>query len=134
MQQDVVFRALDRSLPDENSLVDGCRPRRLRRHRGHVVARDVAVSGDHDEALELGLGDQHPIERVAVVRRKGARLFRVTEGKGEWREALFFDACFEVVRGLQLPQHVLDCDLLGTDRTDEDFASRVLDDFTSTLA
>ena len=63
----------------------------------------MAVSGDHDEALDLGLGDQHPIERVAVVRRKGTRLFRMTEGEREWREALFFDTRFQVVRGLQLP-------------------------------
>lgn len=71
----------------------------------------MAVSGDHDESLDLSLGDEHPIERVTVMRWKGARLFRVTEGKNEWREALFFDTCFEVVRGLKLPQRVLDGDL-----------------------
>ena len=112
----------------------GCRPRRLCRHRAHVVARDMAVAGDNDKFFDLGLGDQHPIERVAVVRRKGARLFRVTEGEGEWREVLFFDTCFQVVRGLQLPQRVLDCDLPAADRTDEDLASRIFEGFTSTLA
>ena len=39
----------------------------------------MAIFGDDDEALDLGLGDQHPIERVAVVWRKSTRLFRVTK-------------------------------------------------------
>ena len=113
---------------------DGYRPRHLCRHRAHVVARDMAVSGDHDETLNLGLGDQHPIERVTVVRREGARLFRVAERERKWREALFFDARFQIVRGLKLPQRMLDGDLPGADRTDEDFASRIFEGFTSTLA
>ncbi len=94
----------------------------------------MAVSGDHDEALDLGLSDQHPIERVAVVWRKSTCLFRVTERESEWREALFFDTCFQVVRGLQFPQRVLDGDFPAADRTDEDFASRIFEGFTSTLA
>lgn len=94
----------------------------------------MAVSGDDDESLDLCLGNQHPIERVAMVRRKGTRLFRVTEGEREWREALFFDTCFQVVRGLQLTQRVLDGDLPAADRTDEDLASRIFEGFTSTLA
>ena len=94
----------------------------------------MAVPGDNDEVLDLGLSDQHPIERVAVVRRKGTRLFRVTEREREWREALFFDARFQVVRGLQFSQRALEGDLPAADRTDEDFASWVLDDCTSMLA
>ena len=82
----------------------------------------------------LGLGDQHPIERVAVVWRKSARLFRVTKREREWREALLFDAGFQVVWGLQLPQCVLDGNFPAADRTDEDLASRIFEGFTSMLA
>lgn len=112
-------------LPDEGVFGVGGAPRRLGRHRGHVVARDMAVFGDNDESLDLGLGDQHPIERVAVVRWKSTRLFRVAEREREWREALLFDARFQVVRSLQLPQRVLDGDLPAADRTDEDFVERI---------
>lgn len=94
----------------------------------------MAVAGNHDESLDLGLSDQHPIERVAVVGWKGARLFRVTEREMEWREALFFDARFQVVRGLQLPQGVLDGDLPAADRANENLASRVFESFASSLA
>ena len=94
----------------------------------------MAVSCDHDEPLDLGLGDKHPIERIAVVRWKGARLFRVTKREREWREALLFDAGFQVVWSLQLPQRVLDGDFPPADRANENLASRVLDGFTSMLA
>jgi hypothetical protein len=54
-------------------------PCRSSRHGANAVERDVGIPGDEYEPLGLGLGDQHPVERVAVMRRKGACLLRMVE-------------------------------------------------------
>jgi len=35
----------------------------------HLVTADVGVARDESEFLDLGLGDEHPVERIGVVRR-----------------------------------------------------------------
>jgi hypothetical protein len=35
-----------------------------------LVRRELRVGRDEDQPLDLGLGDQHPIERISMVRRQ----------------------------------------------------------------
>lgn len=38
----------------------------------HVVGSEATVAGGHGAALELGLGNEHPVERIAMVEPEGA--------------------------------------------------------------
>ena len=52
----------------------------LRRQNGNRVSGDLGVACDDREALELRLGDENPIERIAVVERKRPRRPRMLGG------------------------------------------------------
>ena len=72
------FQIIRGRLLNERVFGVGCRcHRRLCRHRADAIEGDAGVPGDENQSFGLSLGDQHPIERVAVVRRKGAGLLCV---------------------------------------------------------
>jgi hypothetical protein len=68
---------------------------------GDVVGGETAIARDNRQALELGLGDQHPVEGVPVVERQVACGEGVFEADLQRRELLFFELCAKVVRRLQ---------------------------------
>ena len=49
----------------------------------HVVAGDVPVAADQLETLMASLGDQEPVERIAVVGRQGCDGQGLRDGHGE---------------------------------------------------
>ena len=102
-------------------------PPRSSRHGANAVERDAGITGDEDEPLGLGLGNQHAVERIAVMRRKGARLLCMMERNGQRLEPLCPELGLEIVRRLQLPMCTLDGDLPAADHTDEYLVSGVLD-------
>src|SRR5205823_6689268 len=50
---------------------------------GNRILGDLRIARDDREALELGLRDQDPIERIAVVQGKGARCPCMLGGDGQ---------------------------------------------------
>ena len=75
------FQVVGGGLLDEGVFGVGgdCHPRRSSRHGADAVERYVGIPGDEDEPFGLSLGDQHPVERVTVVRREGACLLGMVE-------------------------------------------------------
>lgn len=69
--------------------------------------------GDEGQALDLGLRDQHAIERVSVVRRKGRGAFGVRERDEELFEAAGEDTRFYRLRKLKASLGDLDRSLPG---------------------
>ena len=91
---------------------------RSSRHGADAIERDVGVPGDEDEPFGLRLGNQHPIERVAVMRWKGACLLGMLERHEQRREALPPDPGLQIVRRLQLPERPHDGDLPAADHAE----------------
>ena len=88
-------------------------------HGSNAKDRDTGVPGDTDEPLGPGLGNQHPIDRVAVMRRQDACPLRMAECDEQRREPLLSDPGFQVVRCLHLAKGTLDGNLPTADHADE---------------
>jgi hypothetical protein len=75
-----------------------------------------------------GLGDQHPVERIAVERRQVPRLERVRRAHGQYREAGSGDRRLQSVeRQGELAEAGLDRDLPDRDRADVDDPAQIAD-------
>jgi hypothetical protein len=74
-----------------------------------------------------GLGDEEPVERIAMVTRQVARRPRVPRRDGQPGEALLRDQLRELVRGRELAQRALDRRLPDARRAHEDLVGGVGD-------
>ncbi|CAM5730601.1 hypothetical protein SMICM304S_07916 [Streptomyces microflavus] len=113
---------------EEGEHPPGRRPGRLPPGRGRprdVVLRDPLVAGDDGHSLDLSLGDQYPVEGVAVQGRQPTRPHPVSRGDRQRGELTVAYALRQVVRAVQLPQGLLDGDLPCGDRAEVDGGFRV---------
>lgn len=47
-----------------------------------LIFENISVIGHKDQVFQASLGDQHPVERIPVMRRKAARGPAVPKGHG----------------------------------------------------
>ena len=92
---------------------------------GHVVRPQRLVGGHQDRAFCPRLGDQHPIERVTVMRRELLDRDRVGHADRQFADPSSDQLEGQAVADLELAQGALDRDLPRHDRAQEDLVTRV---------
>src|SRR5258707_15790988 len=97
---------------------------------GHgTVPEDGGILGDKPATIGDRLSDEHSVERVVMMARKGGQFQRMGKAQRELAESVGGDGCRQLLEiDVDPSEHPLDRDLPYRDRTHRNIAVRGSDD------
>jgi len=111
-------------LPPYRSLSDFVLLRLCELQVGHRVPEDLLVHGHQDQTLQLGLGDEQPVEWIAVQLWKRSGPLRLLDCDGQGLESVLENGLSQCLVEDQLSQAPLDGDLPYRHGADKDLILR----------